>query len=131
MDLPAVKPSIIIIIIKTGQQMCNVNNELNYSKPLVCISTLLHHYRICPTAMAAWLQPHTHTQHTRIWRSCPTEVSIPHGESFLALSFTYPLFNSLQSRQRYPTPGLLMDIPRPSKLATGQQLYNNELIIIM
>ena len=34
---------------------------------------------------------------------CPNEVSIPHGESFLALGFAYPLFYSLQSRQRYPT----------------------------
>ena len=30
-------------------------------------------------------------------------VSIPHGECFLALGFTYLLFYSLQSRQRYPT----------------------------
>ena len=63
-----------------------------YSKPLVCISTLLHHCRICHTAT-----------HTSICRSCATEVSIPHGESFLALGFTYPLFNPLQSLQRYPT----------------------------
>ena len=26
-----------------------------------------------------------------------------HGESFLALGFAYPLFYSLQSRERYPT----------------------------
>ena len=32
-----------------------------------------------------------------------TEVSIPHGEFFLALGFAYPLLYSLQSRQRYPT----------------------------
>ena len=66
-----------------------------YSKPLVCISTLLHHYRTCHTA--------THTCTPHVWRSCPTEVSIPHGESFLALGFDYPLFYSLQSRHRYPT----------------------------
>ena len=39
------------------------------------------------------------------WRGCP--VSIPYGESFLALGFAYPLFYSLQSGQRYPT--LLQD----------------------
>ena len=64
-----------------------------YSKPLVCISTLLHH-----VAYVTATQPHTH-----IWRGCPTEVSIPHGESFLALGFAYPLFYSLQSRLRGPT----------------------------
>ena len=47
------------------------------SKSLVCISTLLHPCSICRTAT--------------------------HGESFLALGFAYPLFYSLQSRQRYLT----------------------------
>ena len=67
-----------------------------YSKLLVCISTLPHHYRICHTA--------THTCRVAdVWRSCPTKVSIPHGESFPALGFDSPLFYSLQSRHRYPT----------------------------
>ena len=68
------------------------------------ISTLLHHCRICHTATATHTHTHSHTHtHTRIWRGCPTEVSVPHGESFLALGFAYPLFYSLQSRERYPT----------------------------
>ena len=62
-----------------------------YSKPLVCISTLLH-------CVAYVTQPHTH-----IWRGCPTEVSMLHGKSFLALGFAYPLFYSLQSPPRDPT----------------------------
>ena len=37
-----------------------------FSKPLVCISTLLH-------------ISHSHT-HMHTWRGCPTEVIIPHGE---------------------------------------------------
>ena len=47
------------------------------SKPLVCISTLLH-----PCAHVT--QPHTHAH---IWRSWSTEVSIPHGECLLGLGF--------------------------------------------
>ena len=40
----------------------------------------------------------------------------------MSISFAYPLFYSLQSRQCYPTPGLLMDIPgnrAPSKLVSN------------
>ena len=59
---------------------------------------LLIYYDYYHHHVAYVTQPHTH-----IWRGCPTEVGIPHGESFLALSFAYPLFYSLQSRQSYPT----------------------------
>ena len=69
-----------------------------YSKPLA---------PCCITAAC-----HTAT-HTRMWRGCPTEVSIPHGEFFLALGCAYPLFllTAVPSTLSYPTPGLLVDIP--------------------
>ena len=76
------------------------------SKPLVCISTLLHHVT----------QPHTH-----IWRGGPTEVSILHGESFLAIGFAYPLFYSLQSRT--------CDLPN-SRTLDGYPLRQNFIIQI-
>ena len=46
---------------------------------------------------------------TRIWRGCPAEGRLPHGECFLALSFALqPVFYSLQSRQRpQPNPRTL------------------------
>ena len=49
---------------------------------------------------------HSHTHTHTYGGGCPggpTEVSIPHGESFLALGFAYPLLYSLQSRPRDPT----------------------------
>ena len=49
---------------------------------------------------------------------CPTEVSIPHGESFLALGFA-TLCSTHCSPINTPTQ-LLMDIP---SVKTGQQLY--------
>ena len=50
----------------------------------------------------------SHQPHTHIWRGCPTEVSKPHDESFLALGFAYSLFY------------LLFYFP---SVKTGQQLY--------
>ena len=73
---------------------------------LVTASAAFSHYEGkprstgCRLELRARQQPHTHAY---VWRSCTTEVSISHGESFLALGFDYPLFYSLQSRHRYPT----------------------------
>ena len=53
---------------------------------------------------------HSHTP-AHIWRGCPAEVSVPHGECFLGLGFAqqqkpYPLSYSLQSLPN-PSPGPL------------------------
>ena len=72
-----------------------------YSKPLA---------PCCITAAC-----HTAT-HTRMWRGCPTEVSIPHGEFFLALGFAYPLFYSVNAI--LPNSRTLDGYP-PSKLVSN------------
>ena len=64
-----------------------------FSKPLVCIS-------------AAYVtQPHTHAHTCTHICGYPAEASILHSKFFLALAlgFAYPLFFSLQSRERHPT----------------------------
>ena len=83
-----------------------------FSKPLLCIVTLMHHCRICHTATHTC----THMAELPTWGKYTSRWVFPGPR----LCLPSVLLTAVPSTRSYPTPGLLIDIP---SVKTGQQLY--------
>ena len=90
------------------------------SQPQPHTHTATHTHSHTATATATHTHTHTHT-HTRMWQGCPTEVSIGNIYVFPGSRLCLPsvLLTAVPSALSYPTPGLLMDTPHPSKLVSN------------